>query len=149
MPNHLNEPTSASTKNEEVSRVGILFQLLLHHQRQRWKATSHIGVARRQPHADARRKRDHARLRAEMMHTTRSASAQPCTRTRSPPLSSISIIPDLPGDLRRRTARSASGQAGSSLISTGAKVSAGATVGSHLLSVACPFASIWRRQPNN
>src|SRR5262249_57683965 len=93
VPNHFDQPSSASTKDEEVSRVRILLQLLLHHERQRWKPTSHIGVAGRQPHANARRERDHARLRAEMMRTMRPGSAQSLTRTRSPPLSSISTDP--------------------------------------------------------
>src|SRR5262245_6733844 len=53
VPNHFDQPSSASTKDEEVSRVRILLQLLLHHERQRWKPTSHIGVAGRQPYANA------------------------------------------------------------------------------------------------
>jgi len=55
--------------------------------------------------AHERQRREAARLSAEMMLMTRPASAQLSTRTRSPPLSSISTKPEIPVAACRRADR--------------------------------------------
>src|SRR5262245_18747661 len=55
-------------------------------------APAHIGVTRREPHAHTKRERNHVRLRADTISIIRAASVGTSTRTRSPLLSSISIL---------------------------------------------------------
>src|SRR5262245_49162670 len=104
-----------------MTAVRIGLELLLDKQRQSRKALSHVGVARRQPHAYAGWERNHARLRAETMRTTRLASAQPSMRTKSPLFSLISIAPEARVLLLRRVGRD------SSPLSAGAASSATST----------------------
>jgi hypothetical protein len=71
----------------------------------------------RLPHADTRWERNHVRLSAEMMSTTRAETAETSTRIWSPLLSSISMVAEPRGTVRRRvglTSPPASGARGSS-----------------------------------
>src|SRR5262245_37074535 len=95
MPDHLDEPTLAPAKDEEMAAVRIGFELLLHQQRRARESLSHVAMPGRQPHAHAWREADHARLRVARMRVTRPASGAPSTRTRSPFFRSISIVPAL------------------------------------------------------
>ena len=66
---------------------------LLDEQREPVKALAHVGVARRQPHPNARRDRDHRRDSALTTRASAAASTSASTTTRSPPTRAISIRP--------------------------------------------------------
>src|SRR3984885_2613358 len=71
----------------------IALQALLDRQGQTLHAAAHVGVAGGDPDPDAARDRDHCRLRSSSTRCSALASTSRSTRTRQPPLSSISIIP--------------------------------------------------------
>src|SRR5262245_31937027 len=83
------------------------------------------------------------------MRTTRPGSVQPSTRTRSPPLSSIAITPEVGVALCPRTGSPPSSGDGSSATATGANVNLGAALPSTRRSAIRPFANACRRQPNS
>src|ERR1700730_17687800 len=95
-----------------MAAVRIGLELLLHEQCQARESLPHVGVAGCQPNAHAGGDRNHARLRTEMIRATRPASVQPSTRTRSPLLRSISIVPKVRVAFRRRVGRTSSPEAG-------------------------------------
>src|SRR5207244_920335 len=108
VPDHLDQIASPATEAKQMPTQRIAAQHLLHLQSQRREALAHVGVTGRQPYAHTRRECNHARLSAETMRATRAASAEPSTRTRSPLLSSISMVVEPRGTFRRRAGRTSS-----------------------------------------
>lgn len=93
MPDDLQQISALSPEAKQVAPQGIMFEDLLHPQRQRWKATSHIGVACRQPHTHAFR-RDHRSISRPCKIRIRTlTSTVQSTITRRPFAPTISIRP--------------------------------------------------------
>ena len=59
MPQTLDERTAAPTEKEDISRVWVSFEMLLHQQRKTRHPFAHIRVSARDPDSDATRNRNH------------------------------------------------------------------------------------------
>lgn len=93
MPDDLQQISAFPPEAKQVAPKGIVFEDLLHPERQRWKARSHIGVARRQPHTHAFC-RDHRSISRPCKIRIRTlTSTVRSTITRRPLAPTISIRP--------------------------------------------------------
>ncbi|MGY4297849.1 hypothetical protein ACVWXN_005944 [Bradyrhizobium sp. i1.4.4] len=106
VPDHLHKIASATTEDKQMTAERVLAQHLLHLECQRRKASPHVRVACRKPHACARRNRDHRRTKASRTRRSASPSTSPSTRMQCPLPRSISMMPRL---FRRRAAVVVSG----------------------------------------
>jgi hypothetical protein len=99
VPEHLDQATAPTPKDEQVPAMRITPQRLLNHERQSIKSLTHVGMAGRQPNPRAARHRDHRRrlplASAFISVATVSASTAPVIRIRPPVANSISITPAL------------------------------------------------------
>src|SRR5271165_2970694 len=95
VPKDLRQITPASAEDVKIAAVRIALQLLLNLKRQTLHATTHVGVARRDPHPHSARHRDHRSPRTLRTRRSASTSTSLSTRTRLPEPSSISMTPDL------------------------------------------------------
>src|SRR5271165_954192 len=95
VPKDLRQITPASAEDVKIAAVRIALQLLLNLKRQTLHATTHVGVARRDPHPHSARHRDHRSPRTLRTRRSASTSTALSTRTRLPEPSSISMTPDL------------------------------------------------------
>src|SRR3984885_4064771 len=95
MPKNLGQIAPTPAEDIEIAGMGIALKAPLDRQSQALHAGAHVRVPRRDPYPDAARDRDHRRLRSSSTRCSASASTSRSTRTRKPPLSSISIIPPL------------------------------------------------------
>ena len=102
MPQDLDQATAPPSKHEQMAAVRIVFEYLLHHERQAIKTLAHVSVTSRQPNPRASRKRDHRRrllfASAVMSAATAEGSTAPVIRIRLPSANSISTVePTLSG----------------------------------------------------
>ncbi len=84
--------TALAAEHIEVTGMRIAMQRLLHLQRQPVYAASHVRRLDRKPHTHAGRRQDHPR-RTDITRRSAAAFTPSSTRTRTPPLNSISINP--------------------------------------------------------
>ena len=87
----LDEIAAAAAEDEQMARMRIALQRLLHDQRQPVEPLAHIGAAHGQPNPNARRDRDHRRVNVLTTRASAVASTSMPTMIRSPPESTISI----------------------------------------------------------
>jgi hypothetical protein len=91
MPQHFQQITASSAKEEHLPVEGILEQLVLHQRSQTIKAASKIGHARRQPNTRTGWNSDHWADKISSTFMSAARSTPPWTRTRYGRVHSISI----------------------------------------------------------
>src|SRR4051794_25017236 len=94
MPQDLDQITSPAPKDEEMARVRVALERLLHLEREPVHDLAHVGAAGGQPDPRPARERDHRPVSARSAAATTLGSAGAESRTRPPSGSSISISPE-------------------------------------------------------